>query len=150
VESTVTEKQPIYEQKMELMEVKTEDGKFVKAFVPVTSGVQLAVVQKEQTETYEPTPEQKLRLNIISWIAIAMIVFFSLLALAWLSYFVRKSGKPPKVLDDMFRTITTLMLGAVMGFLGTPSPDVKAIAKSPSSSQPHKEPPQPGKASQPS
>lgn len=130
------------------MEVKTEDGKFVKAFVPVPE-IQFVEEQRNQAETHEPTPQQKLRLQFLMVIGVVLLIFFVLLMILWFTYFFRKPGKPPKLVDDMFKFLVTGMVGAFLGFVSSPTGDTQIIPKPPRTLQPSKTNPQRTKSAQP-
>jgi hypothetical protein len=134
-EREVTTLRPLYESKKTLMDVETADGKIIKAFVPETVQRTVEVKQKEQF-TREPTPEQRLRLNMLMGAGGIIAVFLVGLMLLWF-YLIWMGKNVPKSLEDWLKYLVSGVLGAVLGFLGAPPGETQvkqgpAAAESPS------------------
>jgi hypothetical protein len=126
-EQEVIKQVPVHQTVQRLVEVETEDGKRVKAFVPDDKLVYTAVTALEQT-TREPTPEQRLRLTLIGGFGcIFAVIVLCLTGVYFNAHF--RGKKPPKAIEDFMRSVIGAIVGLLIGFGGAPVGDAKTTTQ---------------------
>jgi translation initiation factor IF-1 len=130
--------------KLVLQEVKTEDGKTVKAYVPVPVYETTTQTVKQEV-VREMTPEQKQRLNIVFGAACLVGFFFLVVVLAY-GWALVRDKEPHKSLEDWLNRLGGTLVGVVLTFLGLPAPEAQSQPPAPAAVAPADNPVPPPKA----
>jgi hypothetical protein len=80
----------------------------------------------QQFEIFELARKQQLWLNLIKWIAVAILIIFAGLMILWFS-FPFAGEKLPKEFDDLLKYLCAGVLGALLGVICSPTVDSMAI-----------------------
>jgi hypothetical protein len=77
----------------------------------------------KQVETFYPARKQELLLNLIKWIAVAILLTLAGLMILWFSLFFLQGEQFPKELDALLKYLVAGVLGALLGVVCTPTVD---------------------------